>query len=68
VLVATIRAIKHQGNYDNLDRHIANIKTHYNLPCVVAINRFKDDDCVLITLGAGPLSTKIRSVVSSLGL
>ena len=43
VLVATIRAIKHQGNYDNLDRHIANIKTHYNLPCVVAVNRFKDD-------------------------
>jgi formate--tetrahydrofolate ligase len=43
VLVATVRAIKHQGNYDNLDKHIANIKTHYNLPCVVAINRFKDD-------------------------
>jgi formate--tetrahydrofolate ligase len=43
VLVATIRAIKHQGNYDNLDKHIANIKTHYNLPCVVAINKFKDD-------------------------
>ena len=43
VLVATVRAIKHQGNYDNLDRHIANIKTHYNLPCVVAVNRFADD-------------------------
>jgi formate--tetrahydrofolate ligase len=43
VLVATIRAIKHQGNYDNLDKHIANIKTHYNLPCVVAINKFKGD-------------------------
>jgi formate--tetrahydrofolate ligase len=43
VLVATIRAVKHQGNYDNLDKHIANIKTHYNLPCIVAINRFKDD-------------------------
>jgi formate--tetrahydrofolate ligase len=43
VLVATIRAIKHQGNYDNLDRHIANIKTWYNLPCVVAINKFKGD-------------------------
>jgi formate--tetrahydrofolate ligase len=43
VLVATIRAIKYQGNYDNLDKHIANIKTHYNLPCVVAVNRFKDD-------------------------
>jgi formate--tetrahydrofolate ligase len=43
VLVATVRAVKHQGNYDNLDKHIANIKTHYNLPCVVAVNRFKDD-------------------------
>ena len=43
VLVATVRAIKHQGNYDNLDRHIANIKTWYNLPCVLAINRFSDD-------------------------
>jgi formate--tetrahydrofolate ligase len=43
VLVATVRAIKHQGNYDNLDKHIANIKTWYNLPCVVAINKFKGD-------------------------
>jgi formate--tetrahydrofolate ligase len=43
VLVATVRAVKHQGNYDNLDRHIANIKTWYNLPCVVAINKFKGD-------------------------
>lgn len=43
VLVATVRAIKHWGNYFNLDKHIANIKTYYNLPCVVAINRFKDD-------------------------
>jgi formate--tetrahydrofolate ligase len=43
VLVATIRAIKHQGNYDNLDKHISNIKVWYNLPCVVAINKFSDD-------------------------
>jgi formate--tetrahydrofolate ligase len=43
VLVATVRAVKHQGNYDNLDKHIANIKTWYNLPCVVAINKFKGD-------------------------
>jgi formate--tetrahydrofolate ligase len=43
VLVATIRAVKYQGNYTNLDRHITNIKTQYNLPCVVAVNRFKDD-------------------------
>lgn len=43
VLVATVRAIKHWGNYHNLDKHISNITTWYNLPCVVAINRFKDD-------------------------
>lgn len=43
VLVATVRAIKYWGNYDNLDRHMANITTWYNLPCVVAINRFADD-------------------------
>ncbi len=43
MLVATVRAIKHQGNYDNLDKHISNIKTWYNLPCVVAINQFADD-------------------------
>lgn len=43
VLVATVRAIKHWGNYDNLDKHIANIKVWYNLPVVVAVNRFKDD-------------------------
>ena len=43
VLVATVRAIKHWGNYHNLDRHINNITTWYNLPCVVAVNRFKDD-------------------------
>jgi len=43
VLVATVRAIKHWGNYDNLDKHIANITTWYNLPCVVAINKFKGD-------------------------
>ena len=43
VLVATVRAIKHKGSYDNLDRHISNITMEYNLPCVVAINRFADD-------------------------
>ena len=43
VLVATVRAVKYWGNYDNLDKHIANIKTWYNLPCVVAVNRFSDD-------------------------
>lgn len=43
VLVATVRAVKYWGNYDNLDTHLSNIKTWYNLPCVVAINRFADD-------------------------
>jgi formate--tetrahydrofolate ligase len=27
----------------NLDRHVANIKTHYGLPVVVAVNRFHSD-------------------------
>jgi len=27
----------------NLDRHVANIKTHYDLPVVVAVNRFHSD-------------------------
>lgn len=43
VLVATVRAIKYWGNYENLDKHIQNIKNWYKLPCVVAINRFADD-------------------------
>ena len=43
VLVATVRAIKHQGSYANMDKHIRNIKHHYKLPCIVAINRFHDD-------------------------
>jgi formate--tetrahydrofolate ligase len=27
----------------NLERHVANVKTHYGLPCVVSINRFTFD-------------------------
>ena len=27
----------------NLQRHVANVRDHYGLPCVVAINRFPDD-------------------------
>ena len=27
----------------NLDRHVANIRTHYGLPVVVGVNRFKSD-------------------------
>ncbi len=27
----------------NLERHVHNVRTHYGLPCVVAINRFPDD-------------------------
>ena len=49
VLVATVRAIKHWGNYHNLDKHISNITTWYNLPCVVAINKFKGDTAEEIT-------------------
>ncbi len=29
--------------YVNLERHLDNIKTHYKLPCVVAINHFTQD-------------------------
>jgi formate--tetrahydrofolate ligase len=27
----------------NLERHVHNIRSHYGLPCIVAINRFPDD-------------------------
>jgi len=48
VLVVSIRAIKHHGNgdlekgFENVEKHIENIK-QWNLPAVVAINRFPDD-------------------------
>ncbi|MCS6860879.1 MAG: formate--tetrahydrofolate ligase, partial [Abditibacteriales bacterium] len=60
VIVATIRALKYHGGvaldrltekncravgegFTNLQKHIENVKA-FGLPCVVAINRFKDDD------------------------
>jgi formate--tetrahydrofolate ligase len=49
VIVATVRALKHHGQGNlidglaNLGKHIDNVKNHYQLPCVVAINRFSDD-------------------------
>lgn len=48
VIVATVRALKHHGNgnlklgLENLERHISNISL-YNLPVIVAINKFSDD-------------------------
>ncbi|WP_156300145.1 formate--tetrahydrofolate ligase [Streptobacillus canis] len=48
VLVATVRALKHHGSgnleagLENLEKHIENIKK-FNLPVVVAINKFADD-------------------------
>ena len=57
VLVATIRALKHHGGalelnkedlnalskgFENLDKHIENMKK-YNVPVVVAINKFSSD-------------------------
>jgi formate--tetrahydrofolate ligase len=48
VIVATIRALKHHGNGNladgipNLLRHIENIKS-FDIPAVVAINRFPND-------------------------
>lgn len=49
VLVATVRALKYHGAGDltigvaNLERHVQNITNIYNLPCVVAVNKFSDD-------------------------
>lgn len=57
VLVATIRALKHHGGalelnkenldalnkgFDNLDKHIENIKK-YNIPVIIALNKFSSD-------------------------
>lgn len=48
VLVATIRALNRHGNGEvkkglpNLEKHIDSIK-RFNLPFIVALNRFKDD-------------------------
>lgn len=49
VLVATVRALVHHGNNNlldglaNLGKHLDNITKVYNLPCVVAINKFTAD-------------------------
>jgi formate--tetrahydrofolate ligase len=49
VLVATVRALVHHGDNNlidglaNLGKHIENITKNYNLPCVVAINKFTND-------------------------
>ena len=50
VMVATIKALKEHGNgslsegYKNLKKHIDNIKNVYNMPVIVALNKFKDDN------------------------
>ncbi len=44
----------------NLDRHIQNITKHFNLPCVIAINRFGTDDEIEIKL--------VQNHVEALGL
>jgi len=41
VLVATIRALKAQG-YENLERHVANVRA-YGIEPIVVLNRFADD-------------------------
>jgi formate--tetrahydrofolate ligase len=43
VIVATVRAFRHQGGADNLFAHIENVTKNYGLPAVVAINRFEAD-------------------------
>lgn len=52
VLVATVRALKShspeennvEAGFDNLGKHIDNLKNIYNKEVLVAINYFKDDD------------------------
>ena len=51
VLVVTVRAIRHHGGPDrslevgiaNVERHLQNMRDHFGLPIVVAINHFSAD-------------------------
>ena len=70
VLVATIRALKHHGGGEdlaalhkglvNLERHVANIRDAYGLPCVVSINAF--------TLDAPAEVEAVRERMAALGV
>ncbi len=70
VLVATIRALKHHGGGEdlaalhkglvNLERHVANIRDAYGLPCVVSINAF--------TLDAPAEVEAVRQRMAALGV
>lgn len=39
-----------EGGLANLERHINNVRNHYGLPCVIAINRFPSDTEAEISL------------------
>jgi formate--tetrahydrofolate ligase len=39
-----------EGGLANLERHVNNVRNHYGLPCVVAINRFPSDTGAEISL------------------
>jgi len=43
VIVATVRALKFHGGMENLSRHVENIMKVFNLPAIVAINKFSTD-------------------------
>jgi len=43
VIVVTARAVRHHGGFDNLGRHIHNVRNGFGLPAVVAVNQFTDD-------------------------
>jgi formate--tetrahydrofolate ligase len=72
VLVATIKALKYNGDGDltkgicNLHRHILNIQHNFNLPVLVCINKFDDDSTEeLYFVDAYVNLCEVESVVST---
>ena len=49
----------------NLERHLNNLRTHFGLPCVVAINRFTDDTPAEVALVRDKLAHQGVRVVPS---
>ena len=47
----------------NLDRHVENVREHFGLPCVVAINRFESDTAAELDLVAARLAERGVEVV-----
>ena len=50
---------------ENLERHVHNIRTHYGLPCIVAINHFTLDTAAEIKLLRDKMATQGAPVVVS---